>query len=345
MAQGFFTRLSYLIPLAIIHNFAHQLPPYEAWVSRGTLAGMAIAILLALNALLNSINEIYSQSKYAQKMNIKSYFQILKLILNILGTIVVIAIVSGRSPIYLLSGIGALTAVLMLVFKDTILSFVASIQINSNDLFKIGDWLEVPQLGADGDVIDIALHTVKIQNWDKTISIIPTYKLIDSSFKNWRGMSESGGRRIKRSLYIDQNSIKFCSAEQLEHFKTFELLTDHLNEKMTEVDASNSAKNVNMDAQVNGRRLTNIGTFRAYVQAYLKSHSKIHNELTFLIRQLPPSERGLPIEIYVFTNITDWVEYEGIQADIFDHLLSVVPEFGLRIFQNPTGKDFKKIVS
>tara|TARA_B110001454_G_scaffold80990_1_gene78076 strand:- start:347 stop:1543 length:1197 start_codon:yes stop_codon:yes gene_type:complete len=345
VAQGFFTRLSYLIPLAIIHNFAHQLPPYEAWVSRGTLAGMAIAILLALNALLNSINEIYSQSKYAQKMNIKSYFQILKLILNILGTIVVIAIVSGRSPIYLLSGIGALTAVLMLVFKDTILSFVASIQINSNDLFKIGDWLEVPQLGADGDVIDIALHTVKIQNWDKTISIIPTYKLIDSSFKNWRGMSESGGRRIKRSLYLDQNSIKFCSPEQLEHFKTFELLTDHLNEKMTEVDASNSDKNVNMDAQINGRRLTNIGTFRAYIQAYLKSHSKIHNELTFLIRQLPPSERGLPIEIYVFTNITDWIEYEGIQADIFDHLLSVIPEFGLRIFQNPTGKDFKKIVS
>ena len=345
VAQGFFTRLSYLIPLAIIHNFAHQLPPYEAWVSRGTLAGMAVAILLALNALLNSINEIYSQSKYAQKMNIKSYFQILKLILNILGTIVVIAIVSGRSPIYLLSGIGALTAVLMLVFKDTILSFVASIQINSNDLFKIGDWLEVPQLGADGDVIDIALHTVKIQNWDKTISIIPTYKLIDSSFKNWRGMSESGGRRIKRSLYIDQNSINFCSPEQLEHLKTFELLTGYLNDKITEVDASNSAKNINMDAQVNGRRLTNIGTFRAYIQAYLKNHSKIHDELTFLIRQLSPSERGLPIEIYVFTNITDWIEYEGIQADIFDHLLSVVPEFGLRIFQNPTGKDFKKIVS
>jgi miniconductance mechanosensitive channel len=345
VAQGFFTRLSYLIPLAIIHNFAHQLPPYEAWVARGTLAGMAVAILLALNALLNSINEIYSQSKYAQKMNIKSYLQILKLILNILGTIVVIAIVSGRSPIYLLSGIGALTAVLMLVFKDTILSFVASIQINSNDLFKVGDWLEVPQLGADGDVIDIALHTVKIQNWDKTISVIPTYKLIDSSFKNWRGMSESGGRRIKRSLYLDQNSIKFCSPEQLEHFKTFELLTGYLNEKITAVDASNSANNVNMDAQVNGRRLTNIGTFRAYIQAYLKNHSKIHNELTFLIRQLPPSERGLPIEIYVFTNITDWIEYEGIQADIFDHLLSVVPEFGLRIFQNPTGKDFKKIVS
>ena len=342
VAQGFFTRLSYLIPLAIIHNFAHQLAPYELWVYRGTLAGMTLAILLSMNALLNSINEIYSQSKYAKKINIKSYFQILKLILNILGTIIVIAILSGRSPIYLLSGIGALTAVLMLVFKDTILSFVASIQINSNDLFKIGDWLEIPQLGADGDVIDIALPTVKTQTWDKTISIIPTHKLIDSSFKNWRGMSESGGRRIKRSLYIDQNSIKFCSTEQLEHFKTFEILTNYLNGKMAEVDASNSANSINMNAQVNGRRLTNIGTFRAYIQAYLKNHNKIHNELTFLIRQLPPSEKGLPIEIYVFTNITDWVEYEGIQADIFDHLLSVVSEFGLRIFQNPTGTDFKK---
>ena len=344
VAQGFFTRLSYLIPLAIIHNFAHQLAPYELWISRGTLAGMTVAILLAINALFNSINEIYSQSKYAKKINIKSYFQILKLIVNILGTIIVIAILSGRSPIYLLSGIGALTAVLMLVFKDTILSFVASIQINSNNLFKIGDWLEIPQLGADGDVIDIALHTVKIQNWDKTISIIPTHKLIDSSFKNWRGMSETGGRRIKRSIYIDQNSIKFCSPEELEHFKTFELLTEYLNDKISELDISNSERNINMDAEVNGRRITNIGTFRAYIQTYLKNHSKIHDKLTFLIRQLSPSEKGLPIQIYVFTNVTDWIEYESIQADIFDHLLAIVPQFGLRIFQNPTGEDFKKII-
>ena len=345
VAQGFFTRLSYLIPLAIIHNFAHQLAPYELWISRGTLAGMTVAILLAINALFNSINEIYSQSKYAKKINIKSYFQILKLIVNILGTIIVIAILSGRSPIYLLSGIGALTAVLMLVFKDTILSFVASIQINSNNLFKIGDWLEIPQLGADGDVIDIALHTVKIQNWDKTISIIPTHKLIDSSFKNWRGMSESGGRRIKRSIYIDQNSIKFCSPEELEHFKTFELLTEYLNDKISELDASNSERNLNMAVEANGRRITNIGTFRAYIQTYLKNHSKIHDKLTFLIRQLSPSEKGLPIQIYVFTNVTDWIEYESIQADIFDHLLAIVPQFGLRVFQNPTGEDFKKIIS
>ena len=244
---------------------------------------------------------------------------------------------------YLLSGVGALTAVLMLVFKDTILSFVASIQINSNDLFKIGDWIEAPQFGADGDVIDIALHTVKIQNWDKTISIIPTYKLIDSSFKNWRGMTESGGRRIKRSIFIDQNSICFCSSAELENYKSIELLKPYLEQRITEVNESNKNQNVNMDSYVNGRRLTNIGTFRAYIKAYLKNHSKIHDNLTFLIRQLRPSASGLPIEIYVFTNVVDWIEYESIQADIMDHILSVISEFNLKIFQNPSGHDLNKL--
>ncbi len=343
ISHGFFSRLSYLIPMVIMYNVSPQLEPYDIIISRITLAGMGASILLALNALLNTINDIFSKSKYAQRLHIKSYIQITKLILNILGAIVIVAIISGRSPIYLLSGIGALTAVLMLVFKDTILSFVASIQINSNDLFKIGDWIEAPQFGADGDVIDIALHTVKIQNWDKTISIIPTHKLIDSSFKNWRGMSESGGRRIKRAIYIDQNSIDFCTTEQLDRFKIFHLLTPYLTEKMDEIQSDNSEKNINMDALVNGRRLTNIGTYRAYIQAYLKNHAHIHDGLTFLIRQLAPSEKGLPIEIYVFTNTTDWFAYESIQADIFDHLLAVIPQFGLQVFQHPTGKDFSQL--
>jgi len=230
-----------------------------------------------------------------------------------------------------------------LIFKDTILSFVASIQIHSNDLFKIGDWLEVPQLGADGDVIDIALHTVKIQNWDKTISIIPAHKLIDSSFKNWRGMSDSGGRRIKRSIYIDQTSIQFCDEAMINKFKSIELLAPHLESKIAEIEASNTGKNVNMETLVNGRRLTNIGSFRAYIEAYLKSHPMIHNKRTFLVRQLAPSEMGLPIEIYVFTNITDWIAYESIQSDIFDHLLAVLTEFGLQVFQNPTGKNFEQL--
>ena len=221
--------------MIVIYNVASQLEPYDVIISRITMAVMGTSILLALNALLNTINDIFSKSKYAQRLNIKSYIQITKLILNILGLIVIVAIISGRSPIYLISGIGALTAVLMLVFKDTILSFVASIQINSNDLFKIGDWIEAPQFGADGDVIDIALHTVKIQNWDKTISIIPTHKLIDSSFKNWRGMSESGGRRIKRAIYIDQNSIGFCTSAQLDTFKSFHILTPYLTKKLDEI--------------------------------------------------------------------------------------------------------------
>ena len=258
------------------------------------------------------------------------------MILNILGLIIFVAILIGRSPVYLLSGIGALTAVLLLVFKDTILSLVSSVQITSNDLFKIGDWVEAPQFGADGDVIDIALHSVKIQNWDKTISIIPTNKLIDSSFKNWRGMSDSGGRRIKRSIMIDMNSIKFCSDKMIEHYRKFNVISDYISRKLDEIEKHNSENNIDEDGLINGRSLTNIGTFRAYIEGYLRGHNKIHKEMTFLVRQLSPSPEGLPLEIYVFSNDTDWINYEAIQSDIFDHLLAVLNEFDLKVFQNPT---------
>lgn len=340
--QGAFHRLAYFVPLFVIYLSADLFPEYSDAIRQVLSALLVIVLILVLNAIIDAVNVIYGQSKFAKVLNIKSYLQISKLIINILGGIVVIATVIDKSPIYLLSGIGALTAVLLLIFKDTILSFVASIQIHSNDLFKIGDWLEVPQFGADGDVVDIALHTVKIQNWDKTISIIPSHKLIESSFKNWRGMSESGGRRIKRSIYIDQTSIRFCDNDMIEKFKLFELLAPYLESKLAEVSASNADKHINMDALVNGRRLTNIGTFRAYIEAYLKDHPMIHQDMTFLVRQLAPSERGIPIEIYVFTNITDWIAYEAIQADIFDHLLAVLTEFELQIFQNPTGKNFEQ---
>ena len=341
--QGAFHRLAYFVPLLVIYLSADLFPEYSDYIRRLLTALLVVVLILVINAVLNAVNVIYRHSKFAQVLNIKSYLQISKLLLNILGGIIVIAIVIDKSPIYLLSGIGALTAVLLLIFKDTILSFVASIQIHSNDLFKVGDWLEVPQFGADGDVIDIALHTVKIQNWDKTISIIPSHKLIESSFKNWRGMSESGGRRIKRSIYIDQTSIRFCDEQMIEKFKSFKLLAPYLEAKLAEIDASNADQNVNMQALVNGRRLTNIGTFRAYIQAYLKSHPMIHQNLTFLIRQLAPSEKGIAIEIYVFTNTTDWIAYEAIQADIFDHLLAVLTEFELQVFQNPTGKNFEQL--
>ena len=341
--QGAFHRLAYFVPLFIIYLSADLFPEYSDYIRRFLTALLVIVLILVINAVLDAVNVIYRQSKFAQVLNIKSYLQISKLLLNILGGIIVIAIVIDKSPIYLLSGIGALTAVLLLIFKDTILSFVASIQIHSNELFKVGDWLEVPQFGADGDVIDIALHTVKIQNWDKTISIIPSHKLIESSFKNWRGMSESGGRRIKRSIYIDQTSIRFCDEQMIEKFKSFKLLAPYLEEKLAEIDAANADQNINMQALVNGRRLTNIGTFRAYITAYLKNHPMIHQNLTFLIRQLAPSDKGIAIEIYVFTNITDWIAYEAIQADIFDHLLAVLTEFELQVFQNPTGKNFEQL--
>jgi len=336
--KGFLNRLSNLIPLIIFYNLFNHFYGAYLIINRLTLVLIAIAVILSINSLLNAFNEIYNQSKYSDKINIKSYFQIIRLILNLFGLIIVISIFSGQSPFYLLSGLGALTAVLMLVFKDTILSFVSSIQISSNDLFKVGDWVEAPQFGADGDVIDIGLHTIKIQNWDKTISIIPTHKLIDSSFKNWRGMSDSGGRRIKRSINIDINSIKFCNHELIEKFKAVNIISEYINTKLSEINSHNA--DLNSKSLINGRALTNIGTYRAYIKAYLKNNKHIHNDMTFLVRQLSPTEKGLPIEIYVFSNNTNWIEYEEIQSDIFDHLLSVLDQFELQIYQYPSGSDF-----
>ena len=338
--KGFLNRLSNLIPLIIFYNLFNHFYGDYLIINRLALALIAIVVILSINSLLNAFNEIYNQSKYSDKVNIKSYFQIIRLVFNLFGLIIVVSIFSGQSPFYLLSGLGALTAVLMLVFKDTILSFVSSIQISSNDLFKVGDWVEAPQFGADGDVVDIGLHTIKIQNWDKTISIIPTHKLIDSSFKNWRGMSDSGGRRIKRSINIDINSIKFCNSELIKQFKEINIISEYINTKLSEIDNHNTQ--LNTKSSINGRALTNVGTYRAYVKAYLKNNKHIHNDMTFLVRQLSPTEKGLPIEIYVFSNNTNWIEYEEIQSDIFDHLLSVLNQFELKIYQYPSGNDFLK---
>ncbi len=338
-----FKRLTYVVPALIFYNFAYAVPQFANMIQRASLVLMAIAGLMVINSFLNALNDIYKNTKYHERLDINSYLQITKLIINILGSVVIVGIIINKDTTLLLSGLGAMTAVIMLIFKDTILSLVASVQISSNDLFKVGDWVEAPQFGADGDVVDIGLHTVKIQNWDKTISVIPTHKLIDSTFKNWRGMSESGGRRIKRSLFIDMNSISLCSPETLEKYKKFELISEYIDRKQKEVSEHNQSNNIDTSELINGRRLTNIGTFRAYIEAYLKNNSLIHKEMTFLVRQLDPTEKGLPMQIYVFSNDIDWVRYEGIQSSIFDHLLAVVPEFGLRIFQNPTGKDFGTI--
>ena len=339
--KGFLNRLSYIVPLIILYNLFDPLIGSYEIINRLLLSLIAIVIVASINSLLSVLNDIYNQSKYSNSINLKSYFQILRIIINVFSLIIIIAILSNQSLLYLLSGIGALTAVLMLVFKDTILSFVSSIQINSNDLFKIGDWIEAPEFGADGDVKDIALHAIKIQNWDKTISIIPTHKLISSSFKNWRGMSDSGGRRIKRSINIDMNSIKFCNNELIEKFKSITLISDYIDDKLSEINEHNIS--VNKESIINTRALTNIGTYRAYIKAYLKNNKNIHDNMTFLVRQLSPTEYGLPIQIYVFSNNTDWIDYEEIQSDIFDHLIAALNQFDLTIYQRPSGNDLLKL--
>ena len=343
--RNVFKRLTYMVPALIFYNFSHAAPEFTIMIQRVSLTLIALSTLLVFNALLTSLGDIYKKTKYHERLDINSYLQITKLIINILGSVVIVGIIINKDTTLLLSGLGAMTAVIMLIFKDTILSLVASVQISSNDLFKVGDWVEAPQFGADGDVVDIGLHSVKIQNWDKTISVIPTHKLIDSTFKNWRGMSESGGRRIKRSLFIDINSISLCSSETLEKYKKFELICEYIDRKQKEVSEHNQTNNIDTSELINGRSLTNIGTFRAYIEAYLRNNKQIHENMTFLVRQLEPTEKGLPIQIYVFSKDKDGIRYERIQSDLFDHLLAIMPEFGLIVFQNPTGKDFSKLVN
>jgi miniconductance mechanosensitive channel len=314
-------------------------------VQRVSLAFIVLSATMAFAAFLDAVNDIYSES-YAESKSrpIKGYLQVVSLVAYIAAGVVIISILADRSPVVFLSGLGALTAVLLLVFRDTILSLVASIQIMSNDMIRIGDWVEMPQANADGDVIDIALHTVKIQNWDKTISTIPTFKFIGESFKNWRGMSESGGRRIKRALVLDMNSVHFLTDEEVEQLSRYEFLRDYMTAKRKELAAFEETRTPeDPDVIPERRRLTNVGTFRAYVLNYLRNHPKIHEGMTLLVRQLEPGPKGLPLEIYCFSNDTEWANYEALQADIFDHLIAVLPEFGLKAFQEPAGTDLGKL--
>ena len=295
---------------------------------------LAIFLGLTLNELLSILNNASSKYDALKDRPIKGYIQIVKIILNAFIFIIVFAILSGQSVTYYISGLGALTAVLLLVFQDTILSFVASVQIGQNNIINNGDWIEVPEYGADGDVIDIALHTVKVQNWDKTITSIPTSKIISTSVKNWRGMSEFGGRRIMRSITIDISSIKFLSIQDIENLKKIPPIKSYLDEKIKEVEIFNNDSS-NDASQIEQRNLTNIGTFRAYVENYLRQNENLDTQnMTFLVRQLAPTNQGVSIQIYTFTKTTDWVEYEKIQSDIFDHLLAVLHKFDLRAYQD-----------
>jgi len=303
---------------------------------------LVVITLLVIDAILNTLRISAEGRRHTAKLPLRGITQALKLIANFIGIIFIIAYCFGKSPVAILSGLGALTAVLMLVFKDSLMGLVASFQLSLNGMVRKGDWIEMPKHGADGDVLDVNLTTVRVQNWDKTVSTIPTHELVTGSFKNWRGMQESGGRRIKRAIHIDMRTVRFANEELLEKFKSFEILKPYLEGKLKEVNAHNADLNADLSVLTNGRRLTNIGTFRAYCLAFLRSNEKIHQSgMTFLVRQLAPGPEGVAIELYVFCNDTAWVNYEGIQGDIFDHLLAVLPEFGLKAFQRPSGNDFE----
>ncbi|WP_339275559.1 mechanosensitive ion channel domain-containing protein [Paenibacillus sp. FSL W8-0426] len=338
-----FHKLSHLVPAIIIYYSASLFPTYQALIEKAAMTYLIVVTITVLNAFLNAFEAIYRSFEVSKIRPIKGYIQVAKIILFIIGGIIVISSLIGQNPLIILSGLGALSAVLMLVFKDSILGLVAGVQLSSNDMVRVGDWIEMPKYNADGDVIDITLNTVKVMNFDKTITMIPSYALISDSFRNWRGMQVSGGRRIKRSFYIDISSIRFCTEEMISEFQKIHYLTDYITTKLNEIQAYNLEHEINTESNVNGRQLTNVGVFREYIHQYLRNHPKINQNMTMIVRQLAPGDTGLPLEVYAFSNDTNWGVYESIQADIFDHIFAVAPTFGLRAFQNPTGHDIAQL--
>lgn len=299
--------------------------------------------LLILFSIMDICLQIMRNSASFGRLPLRGIFQSLKLAASVLIGIMIISLLIGKSPLILLSGLGAMTAVLMLVFKDPIMGLVAGIQLSANNMISLGDWLEMPKYGADGAVIDISLTTVKVRNWDNTVTTIPTYSLISDSFKNWQAMTKSGGRRIKRSISLDITSIHFLDKQQIETLEKAQLLEPYIKTKADEIESFNAELGENYQMPLNQRGMTNVGTFRTYIEAYLKHHPHIHKQMTIMVRQLAPTNDGLPIEIYAFTNTTVWVQYEAIQSDIFDHIFAILPQFGLRVHQSPTGNDVRTL--
>jgi len=342
-----FQKLSHIVPAIIIYyasNVYAEFPVFQQLIEKGAVAYILVVVLASLNAFMNALNDIYLTYEVSKVRPIKGYIQVAKIIIFFIGGILFVATLIGQNPLILLSGLGALSAVLMLVFKDSFLGLVAGVQLSANDMVRVGDWIEMPKYNADGDVIEITLNTVKVKNWDKTITMVPSYAFISDSFKNWRGMQETGGRRIKRSIYVDVSSIQFCTDEMLERFKKIQYLREYIESKEQEIEQYNREHGVDPSSIVNGRRLTNIGTYRIYIEHYITNHPMIHKGLTSMVRQLAPGEYGLPLEIYAFTSDIRWTAYEAIQSDIFDHVLAVASEFGLRVFQNPTGHDMRNMM-
>ena len=344
---GVFSRIAHIAPAFVVYYgmglFSEFPEPLVDGIRRVAVAVMICVSALGLSSFLRAAETIYNSHPEYRERPIKGYLQVASIAIYLLAGLLVLAALMNRSPWIFVSGIGAMTAVLLLVFRDTILSLVASIQIASNDMIRVGDWIEMPELGADGDVIEIALHTVKVQNWDKTITTIPTHRLINDSFKNWRGMSLSGGRRIKRSVSIDLQSIRFLTDEEISRFESWSLLADYVQAKRSELSVANAEPGLDPGLSTDLRRLTNLGTFRAWIWATLRSHPQIHQTgYTLLVRQLAPGAQGVPVEIYCFSKDTAWINFEDIQADLFDRVLAMVPEFGLKVFQEPAGSDLRR---
>ncbi|MBC3467381.1 mechanosensitive ion channel family protein [Pseudomonas sp. RW10S2] len=338
-------RLAQTTPSLVV-QFGLRLVPELSDTAQHFLGNLALAftllfMTLAVSCLLDALLDIYARTEHARTRSIKGYVQLAKMALWVFSAIVIVATLIDRSPLLLLSGLGAMSAVLLLVYKDTLLSFVASVQLTSNDMLHVGDWIEMPQVGADGDVIDITLHTVKVQNFDKTIVSVPTWRLMSESFRNYRGMQQSGGRRIKRSLFIDATGVRFLTQEEEQRLGGVRLLGDYLATKRKELHDWNEAQGLVAELSANRRKLTNIGTFRAFALAYLQNHPGVHPDMTCMVRQMETGAEGVPLEIYCFTRTTVWGEYERIQGDIFDYLLAVLPEFGLSLYQQPSGSDMR----
>jgi miniconductance mechanosensitive channel len=333
---------AYLIDYSVDHILA-DLPSLLATLKLMLDVYIAIIVAITISAIINVLTKIIEVVVKNKRLPLKGFSQVLKMLVYIVTAIIIFSYLLGKQPGAIFAGLGAASAIILLIFKDTILGFVGGIQLAALDMVKEGDWISLPKHNADGTVIDISLTTVKVQNWDKTISTIPTYALVSESVKNWRGMEESGGRRIKRAINIDMNSVSFTSQEQLERFRKIHVLKEYIEKKEEELLAHNETHKIDNSVLVNGRRQTNLGIFRAYLIEYLRRKPEINGDMTFLVRQLDPSEKGIPMEIYVFSKIQSWAEYEAIQADIFDHVIASIQEFGLRVFQEPSGADFRKL--
>ena len=327
-----------LLPLA----FSDAESATLALILRFCLIFIIIMFLSFISALLTAVYTVYSEKEQFRDRPLKGLLQTVQVILYFVGGIIVVSILIDRSPGVLLTGLGASAAVLMLVFKDSIMGFVSGVQLSANNMLKVGDWITMPKYGADGDVIEVSLNTVKVRNFDKTITTIPPYLLVSDSFQNWRGMQESGGRRIKRSINIDMNSVRFCTPEMLAKYRKIQLLANYVEQTEQVIKEYNEEHHIDNSILVNGRRQTNLGVFRAYLNCYLKRHPGVNHNMTCMVRQLQPTDHGIPLELYFFSATTSWIPYEDLQSDVFDHLLAIISEFDLHVFQSPSGEDFRE---